>query len=253
MSIRHMIVPLLACAGLASAMTLGPTRLSPAPETSPKPEAESMSPECVLGFSKDYCNGTVYPGHSQITGCNSPGPVPGADCRTLRIKDATYVISVFSNDQACGGSEEERCDEVKDGRLKVSSDFTIRLQKHCPFRGCWDGTYAEFTDTNGTVFAGRLMGTMGVGTHRESTAPSICAQPPSTRNCEKCWDVESLGDVWRIGYEANFHGRSDQGEELCFSLSGDFYIRGSAQTGPIWESEWSVFGTADGVKIAFCP
>jgi hypothetical protein len=249
MSIRHMIIPLLACAGMASAaMTLGPTRLDPAP-TSPKPAEESMSPECVLGFSKDYCNGIVYPGESQVTGCPS---VP-ANCRTLRIFGATYVISVFSNNQVCGGAHTETCDEVKDGRLKVSSDFTIRLQKHCPYRGCWDGTYAEFTDPNGTVFAGRLMGTMGVGTHRRSTTPSFCAQNPGTRDCEKCWDVESLGDVWRIGYEANFHGRSDQGEELCFSLSGDFYIRGSAQTGPIWDSEWSVAGTADGVKIAFCP
>lgn len=240
------LVGLLAFAGLASATLSDVTVRHPAP--TPMPEAASL--DCVRGFSKDYCNGIVYPGVNIFSGC----PTIPDGCRTLRIDDATFVISVFSNNQSCGGAINLTCDETRNGRLKVLSDFTIRLQKHCPYRGCWDGTYAEFTSEDGTVYAGILLGTIGVGTHRVSTTPSTCPMPPSTRDCERCYDV-SFSDAsgWRIGYEAAFKGTSHSGEELCFSLSGDFLIRGSLDTGPIWDSQWTVFGTADGVHVTFCP
>ena len=62
----------------------------------------------------------------------------------------------------------------------------------------------------------------------------------------------AANDTWRIGYEATFKGVAATGEELCFSLSGDFRIIGSLQTGPIFDSQWGVFGTADGVRVSFC-
>lgn len=242
------LVGLLAFSGLASAaLTTGPVT-GPVASAEPVP-AMSMGLDCVLGFSKDYCNGIVYPGNNIVSGC----PIP-SNCRTLRIDDATFVIDVFSNNQPCGSAINQTCDESKDGRLKVVSDFTIRLQKHCPYRGCWDGTYAEFQSDDGTVYVGILLGTLGVGTHRPSTTPSPCATSPSTRDCERCYDVTApaANDTWRIGYEATFKGVAATGEELCFSLSGDFRIFGSLQTGPIWDSQWGVFGTADGVRVTFC-
>jgi hypothetical protein len=215
--------------------------------TAQKPAAMPQL-DCVKGFSKDYCNGTVYQGTISSSGC------PDSSCKTLRITGATYDVNMVSNSLACGNTH-SYCDEAPNGRLKVSSDFTIRLQPNCPYRGCWDGTYGEYQGTDGSVYAGTLMGTIGVGTHR-AAGISTCSVNPGTRNCEKCYDVsfDSVNSQWRIGYEASFHGtRADTGEEVCISLSGDFFVRGDLVNGPIWASDWSVAGTADGIWLTFCP
>jgi hypothetical protein len=230
----------------------GPAREPVAAAAMPMDQMPTVA--CVLGFSKDYCNGQVFPGLQTILGC----PTAPAPCRTLQINGATFLINVFANNQVCGSTITSTCDETVNGRFKVDSNFTIRLHQSCPYRGCWDGKFAEFTGDDGTVYQGTLMGTIGVGTHRPSTAPSICATPPSTRNCERCYDVsfDSANNRWRIGFEAAFHGKradADTGEELCFTLSGDFYIPGDALSGPSWGSIWSVNGTADGIRFAACP
>jgi hypothetical protein len=226
------------------------------PLTSPAPALESVMPEvnCVNGFSKDYCDGIVYPGEAEVSGCITP--IPEGSCRTVRIKGATLVFNTFSNNQVCGSSLDETCDETRNGRFKLSSNFTIRLHKHCPYRGCWDGVYGEFVFQDGSTYAGTLMGTVGVGTHRPSTAPSICAISPSSRDCERCYDVSFGHGQVRIGYEAAFHGKridADTGQELCFSLSGDFLVPVSTTGEPDWTAEWRAVGTADGIHLTFCP
>ena len=223
---------------------------APALRTSPAPSVAPAMPEinCVRGFSKDYCNGYVEQGTQVTTAC----PII---CKTLRITGATYVVNMVSNGLACGTSAEVLCDEAPNGTLKVVSDFTIRLQQSCPYRGCWMSEIARYYADDGSVYDGTLMGTVGVGTHRLSGI-TTCNVPPSTRNCEKCYDVsfDPHTSLWRIGYEAAYHGvRADTGEELCFTLSGDFFIRGDSINGPTWASTWSVNGTADGVWETFCP
>jgi hypothetical protein len=224
------------------------------PMTSPAPAPEAVMPDvnCVNGFSKDYCDGIMYPGDVEGTACITP--IPEGSCRTVRIKQATLVFNTVSNNQTCGDSADATCDEARNGRLKVASNFLIRAHKHCPYRGCWDGTYGEFTFEDGSVYVGTLMGTIGVGTHRPSTTPSICAISPSTRNCERCYDVSFGHGQWRIGYEASFHGvRADTREEVCFSLSGDFLIPVNQFGEPDWTAQWRVVGTADGIHLTFCP
>lgn len=246
----------LACLVLAAGSAhacLAPS--TPMTSSLPKPAVSSMPDvNCVNGFSKDYCNGTMYRGDVDISSCPTP---PEPNCSTVRIKQATYVVEMFSNSAACGDTADSKCDEIKDGRLKVTSNFTIRLHKDCPYRGCWEGEYGEWQSSDGSVYSGTLMGTIGVGTHRASTTPSICHISPSTRDCEKCYDVsyDPNTGMYRIGYEAQFHGKrsdADTGEELCISLSGDFYIRRGDDGTPAWKSEWIIAGTADGVWITFC-
>lgn len=232
--------------------------LVPLPLTSPAPVIETAPQAiCVQGFSKDYCNGQMQPGFLDPIAC--PSPTPEGSCRTLTIKQATFGISVVSNTAPCGATSHTKCDESLNGRLKVASNFIIRLQENCPYRGCWDGTAAEFTFADNSVYRGVLLGTIGVGTHRPMTGLQICAAiPPSDRTCERCYDVSFDGNTsqWRIGYEATFHGTradADTGQELCFSLSGDFLITGTATTGPDFSTVWRAVGTADGIHFTFCP
>ncbi len=245
----------LSIAGFAHA---GPFASLPGLASAERGAAQEMPQlACVLGFSKDYCTGLMHPGHVVGETCISPTTPP--TCRTVRIDGATFDATFGSNPQTCGSSVTQTCDEVRDGRLKVSSAFTIRAHPHCPYRGCWVGRVAEFVSADGSVYSGTLLGTIGVGTHRPSTGPMICAvQPNPGRNCERCYDVQfdSQTGLWRVGYEAAFHGsRIDvaTGEELCFSLSGDFLISGTAAGGPNWSSTWRIAGTADGVNLTFCP
>jgi hypothetical protein len=210
---------------------------------------------CLLGFSKDYCNGSVVPGAQSLLNCITP--IPEGTCRTLKLA-GEYTINLASSGLACGHSSDEGCDETIDGRLRVGSTFLIRLQDHCPYRGCWSGR-ATFAGSDNSVYTGTLLGTMGVGTHRSGGPASTCAVQPGTRDCEKCYDAsfDPLTSTWRIGYEAVFQGeRSDvvTGQQLCFSLSGDFFIPGTLLGGPLWGANtWRVNGTADGVHFTFCP
>lgn len=234
-------------AGSAVAMPWPLPRAHPA---APAPEAQRATLDCVRGFSKDFCNGFVYRG--EIDGSSCPTTFPS--CKTLRIKRATFDVNMVSNRLTCGNVSDKPCDESPNGILKVASDFTIRLQENCPYRGCWESEKAEFTDTAGLVYTGTLMGTIGVGTHRLAGL-TTCAQNPGTRNCEKCYDVsfDATTGLWRIGFEASYHGQALTGEELCISLSGDFYIRGDAAGGPFFDSDWTVAGTSDGTWLTFCP
>lgn len=252
-------VVLCSAAGLAYSGMSGPRAHAPeaapaaitaaAPAVVSAVETDSAAAlNCTLGFSKDYC-GTMDPG--QVLGALCLVP---SNCRTLHITGATFAVNMTSNGQVCGPTITSTCDEAPNGVLKVASNFRIRAQQHCPWRGCWESTGAEYQLSNGDVFRGTLMGTIGVGTHRPISGPIICSVSPFPRNCERCYDVsfDPLTSTWRVGYEAVFMGVNPAtGEELCFSLSGDFLIPGT-NSGPSWGSPWRVVGTADGTFTTFC-
>src|SRR5258706_611451 len=70
--------------------------------------------------------------------------------------------------------------------------------------------------------------TIDCGSHRPVTSFALCPviAGDGGRTCERCYDAELL-DVgqWRIGYEAAFHGTNQHtGEEVCFTISGDFFL-----------------------------
>ena len=249
------IVALLACAGLAHAAASLPTAAPAATSAAPAPllaKAPASMPqlECVRGFSKDYCNGKVVPAVTTFSSCLIPSP-----CKTLRL-NGTFSTDMNDNNQACGSTVDATCNECIKGHLDVDANFLIRLQQNCPYRGCWDG-HAVWTFADGTVYNGTLMGTMGVGTHRPLSTPMLCpVGSGGGRNCERCYDAsfDPTTGLWRIGFEAAFEGfREETGEEVCFTLSGDFHIPGTATGGPNWSNSWAVAGTADGIWLTFCP
>jgi hypothetical protein len=217
------------------------------PAATPAAPAAAMGVDCVRAFSKDFCEGFVYPGHGVESSC---GPV-GAECRTLRVTGATMDLPFKRNHQQC--SDDGKCDEAerKDGSFKVAINYTMRLHKPCLYRACLDGR-GELRAIDGSVYAGTLMGTIGVGTHRDFACPLY-----RTGTCEKCIDVEYIPDIrqWRLGFEAAFHGRRTDlpdGTEVCFTISGDFYAAGDAN-GPFdLTGNFKTYGTADGIFLDNC-
>lgn len=216
---------------------------------------ETAAPSiCVYAFSKNICDSRLIGGLVEETFC-------GDNCHTITVRDATWVMPMRSNREACSGIIDPqlgRCDEVpeKDGQLKANVNYLIRYNDPCKFRGCITSTYAEYQAADGTVYIGTLNGTIGVGTHRRITCPLYERQ----RDCEKCLDVEFFfppvapSGVWRFGVELTFHGRRADGvvgDELCFSLSGDLFANGTA-SGPFEFINWRFAGAADGVHTAPC-
>lgn len=212
------------------------------------PQAE-MPVDCLRAWSKDLCDGFMYPGNEVFGSC----PFPPMPCKTVTVTDATLVISVKRNETLCAA--DGKCDESPetDGRLKMTTNYEIRLQKPCPFRGCWDGKW-ELQTVSGAVFQGEAMGTLGVGTHRDFACPEH-----RTGICEKCLDVQfiptPIGGLWRIGWEGAFSGKRvdfPNGERLCFTVSGDWYLAGDFNSPFDFNGNFRVFAAADGVHAVPC-
>lgn len=231
-----------------SAPTKAPAEAVVAPAmTSMLPAPKAMKfPTCLNAFSKDQCDAIMYPGTLYGDSCSGSN----GDCKTYFIADATLYSPMRANQRQCG--PDGKCDETKDGYLKLAVNYTVRINKPCPFRGCIDGR-GEFRFDDGTTYCGTFQGTIGVGTHRKSECLEY-------RNCycEECLDVEFLPEIrtWRIGWEGAFHGeRCDipsDGEMLCFTVSGDWYLEGD-ENGPYdWNGNFKIKGTADGVLGTYC-
>jgi hypothetical protein len=250
-------VALVAAAGIAgvASRSLVPTRAEAAV---PRPIAPAVAalavrgaeapPDCVRAFSKDFCDGVMVQGSGVETECQT-GTQP---CHTIRVTQATFDVPLQPNYTACS---EGRCDESPSSldRMKCVVDWTMRLQDPCPFRACWEGTGQVRKDGGGSLtYTGTIMGTMGAGTHRDFVCPKY-----RTGFCERCLDVEFIASehLWRIGFEASFHGtRSDQltGEEVCFSISGDFYASGDEHGPYDLTGGWAAYGTCDGIWLTQC-
>ena len=209
----------------------------------------SPAQACVQDFSKDICDSEVGQGHLFVDFC------PGTGCRTAAVLDAPLILNLRHNPQTCtSGPSLGRCDETiaKDGRLDGKINYTLRINEACKLRGVLDGQWKHRAD-DGTLYEGTVTGTLGVGTHR-----AFQCQMNTSRQCERCLDVEFLPQLqmWRIGVEASFVGtRVTPGlnqEDLRFTLSGDFYAPGDAN-GPFnLGGGWRFAGTADGAHISFC-
>jgi hypothetical protein len=227
----------------ATSRSTGPAAVSSAPAA--PSEAKAMKfPQCLRGFSKDTCNGIMYPGERFIESCDQQ------ECKTEFIQNATLVLDMVRNERLC--SEEGKCDECpeKDGSLKLAVNYLVRLNKPCPYRGCIDGK-GDLRCVDGSVFTGEFHGTIGVGTHRKFECLEY-----RTCYCENCVDVELVApNTWRIGWEGSFTGtRSDAitGETVCFTLSGDFYLDGDSNGVYEFNRVFKSKNTADGIFGTFC-
>ena len=240
------LVNLVPAAAMALCSAAAPTpTVSPA-AAMPMPAIQLKELSCLAAFSKDFCDGFMYPGNGNSVGC----PPGTQECKTLDVTGATLYLPMKRNLTLCSATG--KCDEIpeKDGYLKVSVDYSIRINEPCPYRGCISGQ-GEYRADDGNVYEGVFMGTIGAGTHRDFACPEA-----RTCLCEKCLDVEYLPDyrAWRIGFEATFHGKNNNGdgETLCISLSGDFYVEGNS-FGPFdLTGNFKIKGTADGVLRTFC-
>lgn len=243
----------------ACAPAWGAASMPGAPATSSARYGEAASPvPCVRAFSKDACTGEFAGGSGSYTSC-SVGTVP---CDTLTVTGQKWQFALRSNpNPSCGDPAGlvGLCDEVKDGRFEAKVDFVLRMNQPCRYRGCLSGEAAFYSD-DGAVYVGRVAGTMGAGTDRTPRCPVSTIPPFLPAGCEKCHDVELQGNppsqMWRVGVDAVFQGvriDADTGEEICITISGDFFAAGSAHGifDPI--NGWRYYGTADGVYTFLCP
>lgn len=244
-----------ACVGLA--VTSAPKAVAAVPAVVPavipaaapaavmtEAPAAMKFPLCLRGFSKDSCDGVMYPGYATTEGCDPGG------CKTLFVQGATLGLNLVRNETQC--SEDGKCDECpeKDGTLKVKMDYLVRLNFPCPYRGCLEGK-GELSCRDGSVFSGEFHGTMGVGSHRKFSCLEY-----RTCYCENCNDVDLVEhSTWRIGWEASFHGTRvdrDTGEQVCFTMSGDFYLSGDGNGVYDFNQAFKVKNTADGTFGTYC-
>jgi hypothetical protein len=229
----------------AGVLVAVPKSIAPAAVAAPKATTLQKFPDCLYGFSKDFCDGLLTYGVLHQTTC------PDGSCDTAFVQDATLTLPLQRNFTLC--SSDGKCDEaeLKDGKLKVAVNYTLRLNKPCKYRGCIEGSGTLYCN-DGTQYTGTFMGTLGAGTHRNFVCPKA-----RTGFCEKCVDAEFVREygAWRIGWEASFHGiRTDAAtdDEVCISLSGDFYAPGN-QDGIFDPSgNFPTFGTADGTWGVSC-
>jgi hypothetical protein len=223
---------------------------APAPLAIESVFPQSLMPiDCLNAWSKDMCSGFMHPGNAVFAAC----PFPPTACRTITVTDATAVIPLLRNETLC--AHDGKCDESPqtDGTLKMSTNYELRGNDPCKFRGTWVGKW-EITTVTGAIFQGDAMGTLGVGTNRKF-------QCPQTQNdfCEKCLDVEfiptPIGGLWRIGWEGAFQGKridNPNGERLSFTINADWYLDGDIN-GPFdFSGNFRIYGAADGVHIVPC-
>lgn len=235
-----------ALAAVAAGVLLAAPRTTVRAAAAAPPSATAQKfPDCLYGFSKDFCEGWLTYGTIHQTTC------PDGSCETAFVQDATLTLPLQRNLNLC--SSDGKCDEAerKDGKLKVAVTYTLRLNKPCKYRGCIEGEGVLYCD-DGTKYVGRFMGTLGAGTHREFVCPKA-----RTAFCEKCVDVEFIPEygAWRIGWEASFHGARTDAElpdEICISLSGDFYAPGNSDGIFDPSGNFPTYGTADGVWGVSC-
>lgn len=226
---------------------------SPVVEAAPAP----IEPSCIIGFSKNLCNGKLASGKWDITKCG--------DCINLVGVDAKLEVNVQHNTDPCSETSVIPCDETTGlgERLTLSAlgEFHLRLNGPCFGRGWWQAPWT-LQNPGGQIATGWLDGTMGTGTHR---VPACISPSPGQRcgdKCESCYmtevDISSIPGRWFIHFEGSMVGTVLEGVHAgCLvrvTIQGYF----TAPTGydglpiPPSETEWTFCGTADGVLDCPC-
>ena len=218
------------------------------------------APTCVLGWSKNSCNGTLR-GHVTYDVCRRVIDGQHVTCRTAYLKGAEFIIPVRGSGEGCSPFSIVTCDRTPqlDGRIALKGDFVFDLSSGCNYRGAWEGEW-RLIDNNGAVVAsGSGTGTLGTGSHRAPTCfvpqiPLICGI-----DCEGCYDVQQTathqGTYWHVGIEGNLQGEVFAGElqssEVRVMLSGTINTRNPSNAEPDL-SEWIFCGATDGVVLSKC-
>jgi hypothetical protein len=217
---------------------------------------------CVLGWSKDHCNGEVQSNNVRAEACVTVTPDGDVvDCRTIYVRDARWKIPVRASLDSCGTTADVPCDEIRelDGTLVITGDLTFRGQESCPYRGCWSGEWQLFVDNQAApIAAGRAGGPLGTGSHRTPTCPS---NTPCGPDCERCYEVQFTAITptqgrWDVDVEGCIDGKTLDngpypGATICVAFSGVISTTGNA-FGPFNFGAWRLCGTSDGTVLAPC-
>lgn len=202
---------------------------------------------CLFGFSKVVKG--EFKGDWAEDGCMTLG----RECKTGASRENRLVWSVQNNPARC--EDDATCDETKEleGRLSGRVLLQMREQRPCPYRGYYEGSL-QFTDPAGLVVAtARLQATLGVGTHQKPCVGATCTAAP----CENCYDVQFLGNEWRLGTEGSILAPVTDGPykgcRIRASYAGDFFALGGPG-GPVPPSvqPWRYEGKIDGVLECPC-
>ena len=217
---------------------------------------------CLVGFSKNLCNGNLTGGLWKRVQCTTP-----IACKTLIGTDAQLRVNMRNNPDLCDPNGVATCDEAPDvsGVFVAKLNFRVRLNGPCPVRGCWEGTWTLFGD-GPVIFpiaSGNIEGTLGVGTHRVplcvTPVPGRCGDP-----CERCYNAQLDPNVepprWIIHVEGSMRGTVSQGQHagcrVCVTVQGYFVAPADADGNLIppnvTPTGWSFCGTADGVLECDC-
>lgn len=213
---------------------------------------------CLVGFSKNLCNGTLTGGLWKRVECDFP-----IACTTLVGTNSLLRVNMLNNLEICGPGFTDTCDEAPDvmGVFQANLNFRIRLNGPCPVRGCWEGTWKLFGDTPLPIASGNMEGTLGVGTHRVPP----CITPVGVRcgdDCERCYNAQLDTTVfpprWIIHAEGSIRGTVSQGKHagcrVCVTMQGYFVAQADADGNliPPDDAPWTFCGTADGVLECDC-
>lgn len=219
-------------------------------------------PFCVLGWSKNACDGKLAGDSIKDYYCtrNIDGTI--FQCKSIEVNDATLKFNVKQNQLGCDPSVDVLCDEVKqlDGTIYITGDFIFRYQDKCRYRGCWSGEWKLVVD-GVTVGAGTGHGPLGTGSHRAPNCltPNIVFCNP---DCEDCYDVQffpsadpPVQGMWYVALEGCLEGSIFAGpvksSEVCLAISGKLRTPGS-NAEPYSFTSWEFCGATDGVVLVKC-
>lgn len=224
--------------------------------------ADTGTPLCILGFSKNMCDGELTGGDWKTVSCDVSPPGP---CSTLVGTNATLSVTLQNNPDTCGTISELPCDEAPDvvGQFNAALDFRIRLNENCPVRGCWEGTWEITGAIEPPIASGGIEGTLGVGTHR---VPACPAPNACDTQCETCYaavfDDSKEPAFWTFHVEGSMRGLVLEGEHagcrVCVTMQGYFVAEAGTDGSPLPPDEtiagaWTFCGTIDGVLECDCP
>ncbi|MFO0840102.1 MAG: hypothetical protein U1D55_16465 [Phycisphaerae bacterium] len=218
---------------------------------------------CLIGVSKNLCQGILMNGVWHVNACGNAGTVA---CRTLEGTGAILSVQVLNNGDGCLNVTPLNvpCDEspTLSGPMVALVDMKLRLGTPCQTRGFWNGAFNLSGSVLPVVIAsGTMEGTAGVGTDRPVRCLSTTPTPTCGSACETCAAsrFDATNGRWSIPVEGVVRGRVMVGPHagcmLRLTLSGTLDAPVAA-TGPIPPDQlntgWFFCGAMDGMLECAC-
>jgi len=197
---------------------------------------------CIVGVSKNLCDGSLSGGNWLPLQCSGPNNVK---CSTLIGNGVAFASPVKGSGTAC--------DEAKglDGNLRTVIGVHLRQNPPLQEEGSFGGKF-DLLQNGAIIASGTINATLGVGTHHPA-CDGACG-----KDCEKCYDAafNPSAQAWTIHSEGFMDGQVTAGVfkgcRIRWSFQGRFTAKGT-QSGPTPPGPgWKFCGNADGVLECPC-